>query len=273
MSIITGKLAKLTGELTNPINYTLSLGEEKINLNQLIGRDIAFNFLNKINCIQCDRLTSKSFQQGYCYPCYRKLLACNLCVIHPEKCNFPKVDCPDTWEHNHCKKEHIVYLANSSDLKVGITRATQVPVRWIDQGATQAIPLFKVENRYQSGVIEVKLKQFINDKTNWRVMLSNRIPLYDMTIEKEKLLEKAKAALIELDNMDLALTKVTEPAIDLNYPIKQFPIKCRSINLDKENALNGKLVGVKGQYLLFEGGDVINIRKHAGYQVSLKIDD
>lgn len=193
---------------------------------------------------------------------------CNLCMIHPEKCNYPKHDCPDTWEHEHCKKEHIVYLANSSGLKVGITRINQIPTRWIDQGASQAVPLFKVYNRYHSGVVEVLFKEFIADKTNWRKMLGRELESYDMMTEKESLLRKAEEKLNALFSENSQIEKLHSPDLKFTYPIIDFPKKLTTLSFDKEESITGSLIGIKGQYLLFDHG-VLNIRKHSGYKITL----
>lgn len=263
-----GSIKKLYGQLNSPIDYSLPLGEEKIPLNDLIGKKISLRFEQEIYCIQCARKTTKSFQQGYCYPCYRKLMDCNLCIIHPERCNFPKKDCPDTWEHAHCKEEQIVYLANSSGLKVGITRASQIPTRWIDQGACQAIPLFKVRNRYEAGVIEVSLKGYIADKTNWRKMLSDNLNTYDMNVAKAELMQQADSVLHHLYSAYQGIKPLNEEALTLTYPINEYPQKLTLLSFDKNPFVSGILLGIKGQYLLLNLG-IINIRKHAGYVVSM----
>lgn len=267
---VSGPLRKLIGILNEPINYFLPIGEHKIALNELIGEMISIDFLQEIACIQCNRKTAKSFQQGYCYPCYRKLLECNLCLIHPEKCNYPKIDCPDTWEHEHCKQEHIVYLANSSGLKVGITRLSQIPTRWIDQGASQAIPLFKVNNRFHSGLVEVLFKKYIADKTNWRKMLGRDLDSYNMISVKAKLLQQAQPDLLLLASEYSEIESINDQATNLTYPISDYPMKLHNLTLDKEPKFSGKLLGIKGQYLLFDKG-VMNIRKHNGYNVSFAV--
>src|SRR5687767_1303709 len=131
MSSIIGNLRKLTCHYDTPIQYALVVGTEKVPLNQFIQNQISIEFLGEINCVQCERKTTKSFQQGHCFPCYQRLLECNLCIIHPERCTYPGEECPEDWAHAHCKKDHVVYLANSSGLKVGITRESQIPTRWI----------------------------------------------------------------------------------------------------------------------------------------------
>lgn len=268
---LIGPLRKLASKFADPIEYSLVMGDEQLPLNPLLGKTVTLSFLNQIYCIQCQRKTSKSFQQGYCYPCYQKLLDCNLCIIHPERCKHPYDPCPDTWEHQHCKQEHIVYIANSSGLKVGITRHTQIPTRWIDQGAVQAMPLFKVSNRHQSGLIEVCLKQYRADKTNWRKMLQHSITSIDMKQARATLLNEASQDLAGLLESNPEMQLLDEPDIGLNYPVINFPIKLNAISLDKQTKVTGVLAGIKGQYLLFEN-EVINIRKHSGYQVTFQVE-
>jgi Protein of unknown function (DUF2797) len=269
VSDATGQIRKLIGQFESPIQYFLPIGNDRIALNNLIGKKITLTYLHQIFCIQCNRKITKSFQQGFCYPCYRKLMACNLCIIYPEKCNYPQKDCPDTWEHAHCKQEHVVYLANSSGLKVGITRSTHIPTRWIDQGASQAILLFKVSNRYQSGLLEVSLKQYVSDKTNWRKMLGDNPTLYEMATEKEKLLQTAKESLAELFAQHQDIECLHEKSLTLTYPILEHPLKLSAITFDKEPEVTGRLLGIKGQYFLLDTG-VINIRKHSGYAITLR---
>ena len=37
------------------------------------------------------------------------------------------------------------------------------------------------------------------------------------------------------------------------------------------NVIEGRLWGIKGQYLIFDDGSVLNIRKHNGYNITLEI--
>lgn len=254
-----------------PIEYYLPVGEEKISLNPLIGRVISLEFLREITCIQCNRITVKSFQQGYCYLCYRKLMDCNLCIIHPERCKHPQENCPDTWEHQHCKQDHIVYLSNSSGIKVGITRSVQTLTRWVDQGAIQAITLFKVGNRQHSGILETVFKKYVADKTNWRRMLTQNFTFFDMVAVKKNLLKEAENEIFKI-SQQINLQKLKEKTLNLTYPILDYPEKLKAFSLDKEFLIKGKLIGIKGQYLLLENG-VINIRKHAGYKVKFTVSD
>jgi len=274
MENLTGTLRKMKGVLGSPVQYALRLGEAEVPLNAVLGKTLSLNHTGLIYCTQCGRKTNKSFQQGYCFPCFRRLSECNLCTIHPERCRVEHGTCPkDDWVHSHCYQDHIVYLANSSGLKVGITRHTQVPTRWIDQGAKQAIPIFKVSNRYRSGVVEVALKAFVSDRTNWRTMLKQEVASLDLPALRDDLLEQAKKQVSDVANQFdgdgiVALDDAT--VVELRYPVLQYPEKIVSLSLDKTPLVEGCLLGIKGQYLIFDVG-VMNIRKFGGYEVQCEI--
>jgi len=262
---ITGSIKKMIGSLQSPIEYLLPIGDQTIPMNPLIGTTIKLTNEGLINCIACGRKTNKSFSQGHCFPCMRSLPQCDSCIIKPELCHFDQGTCRDEqWGKDNCLRDHFVYLANSSGVKVGITRGTQVPTRWIDQGASQALPIFRVSNRLLSGRIEVALKAFFTDKTNWRKMLRNEV-------DEEINLEDEKWSLEEHLPVDiLELFSENDDIVELNYPVLEFPEKVKSVSFDKTPSISGKLMGIKGQYLLFEGGEVLNIRKHTGYYIELK---
>ena len=257
-----GVLKKMKSRLESPVGYEVPLGVSTHALNPLINRELLLEYTGKIFCIECGRKTSKSFNQGYCYPCFQRLQDFFVCLIHPEKCRCDKGD---------CLQDHIVYLANSSGLKIGITRATQVPTRWIDQGATQALPIMRVRNRYQSGAVEMLFKQHVADKTNWRSMLKGVAPPLDMKSEAESLIKKCESEIEELEEsfgkFGVSILTGVEP-VSITYPINEYPHKISSYNLDKEPAIQDTLLGIKGQYLIFENG-VINLRKFSGYEVRL----
>src|SRR5262249_50330643 len=154
--IISGYLGKMLTTLQQPVAYYFHSSHNSFLLNEFLGRQISLQFTGQIQCIQCQRKIKKSFQQDYCYPCLQKLYECNLCLIHPEKCRYPEGQCSvHDWFHAHCGQPHVIYLANSSGLKVGITRSQNIPGRWIDQGATQGLKIAEVQNRYQAGCLEV----------------------------------------------------------------------------------------------------------------------
>ncbi|WP_423063963.1 DUF2797 domain-containing protein [Candidiatus Paracoxiella cheracis] len=270
MQIITGTLRKMKGVANSPVEYVFRVGDHELPFNETLDKTIYLRHTGEIYCIQCRRKTNKSFQQGYCFPCLKRLSECNLCIIHPERCNVEQGTCPkDDWAHAHCYQSQIIYLANSSGLKVGITRETQVPTRWIDQGAKQAIPIFKASNRYQAGVIEVALKAFVSDRTNWRAMLKQDVEHMDLIGARDELLQRAEgmlnAAMEEFNDDDI--TPILDATVtELSYPILKYPQKVTSLSLDKTSTIEGRLQGIKGQYLILDVG-VLNVRKFGGYAI------
>lgn len=262
---IQGSLLKMSTELNNPVDYFLTMGDQKIHMNDLINKDISITWLDEIHCIRCGRKTNKSFHQGYCFPCFRTAPETDACILKPEMCLAHEGISRDMeWSKNHCLQDHIVYLAISSGLKVGVTRLAQVPTRWIDQGASSAIKIAQVPNRYTAGIIEVNLKKYFADKTNWRRMLTNKIDTETKLLEqksKAKKLVKKEFVKYFIDD---------DRIIEINYPVLEYPEKVNSFSFDKKRKIERKLLGIKGQYLIFNGGIVLNIRKHNGYEVEIK---
>lgn len=253
----------------HPVEYRLRLGDQQIPLNELIGQPVSIEFNGIIRCINCNRVTKKSFSQGFCFPCMRKLAACDTCIMSPQKCHFHLGTCREPeWGQANCMVEHVVYLANSSGLKVGITRATQVPTRWIDQGAVAAIPMLRVASRQISGFVEVACKAHVADRTNWRTMLKGETTKMNLAEERDKLLALVadELAALRTEHGADSIRVVQEPSLGLSYPVDVWPQKVASHNLDKTPKVSGVLQGVKGQYLILDTG-VINIRKYTGYQV------
>ena len=269
-----GSLRKLTALHKKPIEYQLPIGDNVIVLNPLLGKKISFEFQGKIYCVACNKSTNKSFGQGHCYRCFQTLAECDLCLMRPELCHYHKGTCREpAWGDAHCMKKHVVYLANTSGIKVGITRFVNVPSRWIDQGATQALPIFYVKTRYQSGLLEVALKNHIADKTNWRTMLKSDGAPIDLLSERDQLLKNAEKEVFSVQEKfstdDIEL--VSDAGIEtFFYPIKIFPQKPESLSFDKTPNIEGTLLGIKGQYLILDTG-VLNIRKFSGYQVLLEL--
>lgn len=271
MSKITGTLVKMPASLAEPVAYQLALGEHRVELNALLGQPLTLGYTGNIYCDACGRKTSKSFAQGHCFPCMKKLARCDMCVMKPETCHYFEGTCREPeWGERHCMVPHIVYLANTSGLKVGITRASQVPTRWIDQGATQALPILRVATRQISGLVEVALAELVADKTNWRAMLKGDETPLDLKAEAARLLPEIKEKLAELVLRygEEAITPLDEPVVGLSYPVLEYPKKIASHNFDKNPVVSGTLLGIKGQYLIFDSG-VINLRKFTGYEVSL----
>lgn len=252
--------------------YFLPIGEQEVAMNDLIGHNLRLDFHGQINCVHCDREIKKSFNQGYCYPCFRALAECDSCIISPEKCHYHFGTCRDeAWAETHCMVDHFVYLANSSGLKVGITRYTQIPTRWIDQGAVQAIPLFRTKSRYLSGLVEVALKAHAADKTSWQTMLKNHVDTLSMVEEREKILALVRDDIhaLQQEHGIQAIQYVdSDEVTEIEFPVIAYPTKVSSFNLDKVASAGGKLMGIKGQYLIFDSG-VINMRKYTGYALDL----
>ncbi|MCP4980053.1 MAG: DUF2797 domain-containing protein [Gammaproteobacteria bacterium] len=259
-------------EASCPVCYRLELGGQQLSVNEWLGKSIRIEYLQQIECIHCGRITRKSFSQGFCYPCFSSLAQCDLCIVSPEKCHFHLGTCrePD-WGQAHCMRPHIIYLSNTSGVKIGITRETQIPTRWIDQGAIQAIPILRVSRRYHAGLIEHAFKQHVNDRTNWRNMLKNEVEEVDLYQVFESLWPLVKAELDADLIEDAEEIASTDGMLQLDYPALHYPSKISSFNLDKNPVVEGKLDAIKGQYLILDNG-VINIRKYGGYLVSMECD-
>lgn len=273
--LAAGNVRKMTTSLAQPVQYTMLLGEQEIPLNAHLGQSLRLEYEGQINCIHCDRKTSKSFNQGYCYPCFRRLAQCDSCIISPEKCHYAAGTCREPeWGETHCMIDHFVYLANTSGLKVGITRGSQVPTRWMDQGATQAQPIFRVDSRHHSGLVEILFKNHIADKTNWQAMLKGPAEPCDLEAERERLVAECQAeiqALREQYGLQSITVLEGEAETHIDYPVLEYPSKVKSFNLDKAPTVEGTLIGIKGQYLIFDTG-VINMRKYGGYHLSLTLN-
>ncbi|UTW13775.1 DUF2797 domain-containing protein [Marinobacterium rhizophilum] len=268
-----GALRKMRTELTDgQAHYQLVCGDQALALNERLGQQISLRHLGAINCLHCGRKTKKSFSQGYCYPCFTKLPECDSCIMSPEKCHFHLGTCRDpSWGEQFCFQSHIVYLANSSGIKVGITRGTQVPTRWIDQGAVQALPILRVDSRLQSGLMEHLFKDQVADKTNWRTMLKGGIAPLDLKAERDRLFEASAAGMAELEQRFglQALQRLEADEVSIDYPVMNYPLKVSSLNLDKTPEISGQLLGIKGQYLILDTG-VINLRKYTSYEVEFR---
>lgn len=262
---VKGRLIKMKTDLMDEVHYHLSMGDEAIHLNDFLGKHLEFEFTGVIQCIRCGRETKKSFAQGYCYPCFVSAPETSECILRPELCQAHEGISRDMkWSEEHCLQDHIVYLAVASGLKVGVTRSSQVPTRWIDQGAWKAIRLARTPNRYVAGLIEVSLKAHMNDKTNWRRMLTNQ-----MDTGIDLLHEKYNAASLLPD--ELAGYVIPDDEItEITYPVLTYPARVNSIGFDKVPKIEGDLEGIRGQYLILDGGRVLNIRKHNGYIVEMR---
>ena len=267
---VSGHLAKMQVELDQQVQYFLPLDDHREPLNALLGKQIRLEYLGDIHCTHCGRRSKKSFSQGYCYPCFTKLPQCDTCIMSPEKCHYEQGTCRDpSWGEEFCFTDHYVYLANSSGVKVGITRGSQVPTRWIDQGATQAMPIFRVKSRYQAGLIEDCLREHVADRTHWQKMLKGNSDAVDLEEIRDSIIAQSELGLSAIEQKFglLAIQRLYhQQIVEINFPVLEFPEKVKSLNLDKQPVVEGVLQGIKGQYLILDTG-VINIRKFTAYNV------
>ena len=265
----TGHLDKMRTTHGDPVAYRLPLGELEIPLNEYLGRDIRLEFTGRIHCSSCGRKVRKTYSDGHCWPCTQSLAACDMCILKPETCHYHKGTCREPeWGEANCFSPHYVYLANSSGVKVGITRHTNIPTRWIDQGAHQALPIMKVSSRIQSGMMEVMFKQHVSDKTDWRKMLRNERVEADLIAKRDELFEACKPQIDEHKDRfgeEIALLH-DEEVVNIDFPAMQYPVKIKSLNFTKNALVEGTLQAIKGQYLILSSG-VINIRKFTAYEV------
>jgi hypothetical protein len=261
---VSGNILKMTSKLTDPVQYELPIGDESLPMNQFIGKKISLKFDGVINCIHSGKKIKKSYGQGYSFESFMKLASCDMCILKPELCHFDKGTCREPeWGKKNCFAPHYVYLSVSSHLKVGITRETQIPTRWIDQGASYALPLMIVPDRKTSGLIENVFREVLSDKTNWRKMLKNEVDDIDLYAERDRIFEEFEYIFdeYEIDELD-------EDIVEVNFPVLEYPTKVKSVGFDKQPLVEGTLMGIKGQYLIFDNC-VINMRKHQGYNISL----
>lgn len=259
-----GVLRKMKTELNSEVQYFMIFENDFIHVNQLLGKKISITFIG-YQCLNCGK-DKKIFRQGFCYDCFYETPRAGDWIMKPElsKAHLDEEDRDLEYEKKAQLQPHIVYLANSSNVKVGVTRKSQVPTRWIDQGAHEAIEIVEVPNRYLAGITEVALKPHISDKTNWRTMLKNEIE--DVNLEETR--DKLKQYLPdEVQEYYLASNKETE----IKFPVLEYPKKLKTLNLDKQPDYEGKLKGIKGQYLIFDDNTVFNVRSYEGYKVELQV--
>ncbi|MGS2737777.1 DUF2797 domain-containing protein [Sinomicrobium sp. M5D2P17] len=261
-----GVLIKMKTEFTSPINYYLVFKNDFIHMNQLLDKEVKFSFVS-YECLNC-HLDKPIYRQGFCKSCFYETPSAGDWIMRPElsKAHLDEEDRDLDYEKQVQLQPHVVYLALSSEVKVGVTRKAQVPTRWIDQGAHQAIEVVEVPNRYLAGITEIALKEHMTDKTNWRKMLTNTLADANLVTEK--------------DHLDDFLPEEVKPyylgtnqkIYTMDYPVLQYPQKVKSLNLDKTPEYSGKLKGIKGQYLIFEDSTVFNVRGSEGYVVNLTVN-
>ncbi|RSC92123.1 DUF2797 domain-containing protein [Tenacibaculum singaporense] len=259
-----GVLKKMPTENLNTVQYYLDMGADFLNMNQLLNKELRLSFVT-YECLNC-HLEKKTYRQGFCKKCFFEIPTAGDWIMRPElsKAHLGEEDRDLEYEKKVQLQPHIVYLANSSNVKVGVTRKQQVPTRWIDQGAHEAIEIVEVPNRYLAGITEVALKEHVADKTNWRTMLKNDIKDENLVEWRERLQE-----FIPDEAKEYYIANNTET--NIQFPVEKFPKKPKSLNLEKEEMYTGKLVGIKGQYLIFEDETVFNVRANEGLVVKIEL--
>jgi hypothetical protein len=258
-------LEKMHTKYEETVQYFLPTHPEVVCLNDFIGKEIELHWTGTITCRTCAKKTKKSFGEGFCFSCFSNSAEASPCILHPELCEAHLGKGRDIeYEIKNHLQPHYVYLAATDIVKVGVTRVTQIPTRWIDQGANKAILLAEVPNRYLAGVIEVALKDFYADKTNWQNMLRDiQDDSIDLIEEKWQVCDELPADLAQywLENDEI---------LNFNYPVVTYPSKVQSMTFDKEARITGRLSGIRGQYLYFDDQKVINLRRHTGYEIEFK---
>ncbi len=259
-----GVLTKMQTEYSYPIQYYLVFENDFLNLNQVLDKKIKITF-ERYQCLSC-KLNLPIFRQGFCRECFFKIPQAGDWIMKPElsKAHLNIEDRDLEYEKKIQLQPHSVYLANSSNVKVGVTRKSQIPTRWIDQGAHKAIEIVEVPNRYLAGITEIALKAHVSDKTNWRKMLTNDVLDLDLTEIRDSLkqyIPKEATAYFIPSNKE----------INIHFPVLQYPTKISTLNLEKAREFEGVLKGIKGQYLLFENDVVFNVRNSEGYVVEISI--
>lgn len=280
MTKFVGQLHKMAVKHSDPVEYGLVLHANGTAItglpavNDFLGKTLTLHFTGNISCIGCQRKIPKTYNQGYCFPCVQKLAACDMCIVKPHNCHYEHGTCREPeWGLANCFIPHIVYLANSSGIKVGVTKEKNVTTRWIDQGAVQSVPILRVQSRLQAGLLESAIAELVNDKTDWRKMLRGANDTHDLAAKRNELFAELATT---IQNIAAKFTfgaielLTSEPINNFNYPVLEYPQKITSLCFEKNPTINDTLLGIKGQYLIFASG-VINIRKYTGYEISVEL--
>jgi hypothetical protein len=272
---LDGLEAYLVEDSDDVVSHRLWIGTSAVELAPLLGGPLALEFAGRISCRHCGASTARSYGEGHCYMCFKRLARCDLCVVSPDRCHYHLGTCrePD-WGTRFCMTPHLVYLANSSGLKVGITRDGNLPGRWLEQGATQGLVVMNARTRHQAGCIEAALRRYVADRTDSRMLLRGDARELDLVAEWQWL---SRAARLDLERAVAPFGSDVSVAATLRarlfrYPVTRYPEEQPRLRLDSDVPVAGRLLGAKGSYLLFDTG-VFNVREHTSYHVELKIPD
>jgi hypothetical protein len=267
-AVIEGYIRELKhaygGEI--PIRYLFQTDQTELSINEYLGQQISISYTRRKACVNCGRSVKKLYQNGYCYPCMTTLAECDLCIVKPHDCHFHKGTCRDEeFAESHCMIPHYVYLAYSSNIKVGLTRKGRQFTRWVDQGALAAVLVAELPTRKQAGELEMEIAKTMQDKTDWRKMLVAK------SVEEVDLLSVRADVIAKLTDEYQGFVLTNEPIHQFSYPaLPDHEVKLSSLALDKQETVTGRLLGMKGQYMILDTG-VFNVRKHNGFHVQVSI--
>lgn len=235
-----------------------------ITLNDLLGESVSLGFTGRIECIGCGREIKKTFNQGFCFPCFRSLACCDTCIVKPELCHYHAGTCREPeWGEANCLIEHVVYLANSTGLKVGVTGAHKLHERWGDQGAIAALVLARTTERREAGLLEAELRRrSVPDRTDWRALITGKQVEVDLRAVAKQMISMVS----DQDRELISATIDSEDVYEFRYPVQRYLKKPLLHRLESDGPLVGRLEGIRGQYLII-GEKAVNIRKYQGYEV------
>ena len=269
----SGVVQKMHVEAQDTVSYTLvdaaldATEPQRLDMNERIGARLTLRFDGHKSCVLCGRSVRKLYNQGACYPCLTTRPETDGCIVRPHECHFFEPDNPcrdEEFAFSRCFQPHVLYVALTSGPKVGITRQTQVPIRWMDQGATEAIIVARMGSRREIGLAEHALAREFADRTDWRRMLRGEAT----GVSLSAFADQVSARLTEL-GLGAPLPSSEQEHHRFSYPSSGAPDPLVSLKLDKTPELEGELLGIKGQYLLFDTG-VINLRSHSGFHVVIE---
>jgi hypothetical protein len=261
-----GPLKKMSNSFDSTIRYRLKLGSDLLVMNNLIGRNLRMTFEGSHTCF-CGQLVPEVYRQNFCRECFFTKPEASPSIMKPElsKAHLGIEERDLEFEKRLQLQPHFVYLAKTDRIKVGVTRHTQIPYRWMDQGAAQAVKLLETPNRYVAGQAEVALKEHFTDKTSWREMLKGTTSDEDLSEARERALSLLPEELRKLASDD-------DQIWNLNYPNDYQLEKVTSLSFKAPGQQwEGKLLGIRGQYLVTSSG-VFNVRSHDGFMVTLEVE-
>ncbi len=257
--------SELTHQADTTIRYFWTLGDEQVEISDMLGRQVNIRFQGEKRCIACGRKVSKLYQNGYCFPCVTTLAETDLCIVKPHECHHHLGTCRDNeFAATHCMIPHYVYLAVSSHAKVGLTRKHREFTRWVDQGAVRAMLIAELPTRKMAGELEMEIAKTMPDKTDWRKMVQGKA-------DDVNLRELANAVEEQLPDEWRSYLLPERVVHEFEYPFlagEPAP-KAKSMNAEKEQ-ISGRLIGIRGQYLLFPEG-VFQVKKHSGMLLDVQL--